>query len=48
VIDINMDDAMLDAEKSMVRFLNLLSADPDIARIPVMLDSSGWPVMRQG
>jgi 5-methyltetrahydrofolate--homocysteine methyltransferase len=48
VIDINMDDAMLDAEKSMVKFLNLLSADPDIARVPVMLDSSKWPVIEAG
>jgi len=48
VIDINMDDAMLDAEKSMVRFLNLLSADPDIARVPVMIDSSKWPVIEAG
>ena len=48
VIDINMDDAMLDAEKSMVRFLNLLSADPDIARVPVMIDSSRWPVIEAG
>jgi len=48
VIDINMDDAMLDAEKSMVRFLKLLSADPDIARVPVMLDSSKWPVIEAG
>jgi 5-methyltetrahydrofolate--homocysteine methyltransferase len=48
VIDINMDDAMLDAEKSMVRFLNLLSADPDIARVPVMIDSSKWHVIEAG
>lgn len=48
VLDINMDDAMLDAEKSMVRFLNLLSADPDIARVPVMIDSSKWPVIEAG
>jgi 5-methyltetrahydrofolate--homocysteine methyltransferase len=48
VIDINMDDAMLDAEKAMVRFLNLLSADPDIARVPFMLDSSMWPVIEAG
>jgi len=48
VIDINMDDAMLDAEKAMVRFLNLLGADPDIARVPVMLDSSKWPVLEAG
>ncbi|MCU0370500.1 MAG: methionine synthase, partial [Bacteroidales bacterium] len=48
VIDINMDDAMLDAEKSMVRFLNLLSADPDIAKVPVMVDSSKWHVLEAG
>ena len=48
VIDINMDDAMLDAEKSMVRFLNLLSADPDIARVPIMIDSSKWNVIEAG
>jgi len=48
VIDINMDDALLDAEKAMVRFLRLLSADPDIARVPVMIDSSKWPVIEAG
>jgi 5-methyltetrahydrofolate--homocysteine methyltransferase len=48
VLDINMDDAMLDAEKSMVRFLNLLSADPDIAKVPVMIDSSKWHVIEAG
>ena len=48
VIDINMDDAMLDAEKAMVRFLNLLAADPDIARVPVMIDSSKWHVIEAG
>jgi 5-methyltetrahydrofolate--homocysteine methyltransferase len=48
VIDINMDDAMLDAEKSMVRFLNLLSADPDIVKVPVMIDSSKWYVIEAG
>jgi 5-methyltetrahydrofolate--homocysteine methyltransferase len=48
VIDINMDDAMLDAEKSMVKFLNLLSADPDIAKVPVMIDSSKWSVIEAG
>jgi 5-methyltetrahydrofolate--homocysteine methyltransferase len=48
VLDINMDDAMLDAERSMVRFLNLLSADPDIARVPVMIDSSKWHVIEAG
>ncbi|MBW6460464.1 MAG: methionine synthase, partial [Bacteroidales bacterium] len=48
VIDINMDDAMLDAEKAMVKFLHLLSAEPDIARVPVMIDSSKWNVLEAG
>ncbi len=48
IIDVNMDDAMLDAEKEMVNFLNLLSSDPDIARVPVMIDSSKWEVIESG
>jgi len=48
VVDVNMDDAMLDAEKVMVRFLRLLSADPDIAKVPVMIDSSKWNVIEAG
>ena len=48
VIDINMDDAMLDAREAMVTFLNLLAAEPDIARVPVMLDSSKWDVLEAG
>ncbi|MBK7172681.1 MAG: methionine synthase [Bacteroidales bacterium] len=48
VIDINMDDAMLDAEKAMVRFLHLLMAEPEIARVPVMIDSSKWSVIEAG
>ena len=48
VIDVNMDDAMLDAEKAMVRFLNLLAAEPEIARVPVMIDSSKWSVIEAG
>ncbi len=48
VIDINMDDAMLDAEKAMVQFLNMLASDPDIARVPVMIDSSKWEVIEAG
>ncbi|MHC1706840.1 MAG: methionine synthase [Bacteroidales bacterium] len=48
VIDVNMDDAMLDGEKAMVKFLNLLSADPDIAKVPVMIDSSKWSVIEAG
>ena len=48
VIDICMDDAMIDAEKAMVRFLNLVAAEPDIARVPVMIDSSKWSVIEAG
>ncbi len=48
VIDVNLDDAMLDAEKEMVTFLNLLMAEPDIARVPVMIDSSKWNVIEAG
>ena len=48
VIDINMDDAMLDSEKSMVRFLHLIQSEPDIARVPIMIDSSKWSVLEAG
>jgi len=48
VIDVNMDEGMLDSEKAMVKFLNLLSAEPDIARVPVMIDSSKWSVIEAG
>jgi 5-methyltetrahydrofolate--homocysteine methyltransferase len=48
IIDLNMDDAMLDAEKEMVTFLNLMMSDPDIARLPVMIDSSKWTVIEAG
>jgi 5-methyltetrahydrofolate--homocysteine methyltransferase len=48
IIDVNMDDAMLDAEKAMVRFLNLMAAEPDIAKVPVMIDSSKWSVLEAG
>lgn len=48
VLDVNMDDAMLDAEKAMVKFLNLVMAEPDIARLPVMIDSSKWEVIEAG
>lgn len=48
VIDINMDDGLLDAEKEMVTFLNLISSDPDICRVPVMIDSSKWSVIVAG
>jgi 5-methyltetrahydrofolate--homocysteine methyltransferase len=48
VIDVNLDDAMLDAEKEMVIFLNLMMTEPDIARLPVMIDSSKWKVIEAG
>lgn len=48
VIDINMDDGMLDAEKEMSVFLRLIASEPDIARVPVMIDSSKWEVIEQG
>jgi 5-methyltetrahydrofolate--homocysteine methyltransferase len=48
VIDINMDEAMLDSEAAMVRFLNLIAAEPDIARVPIMIDSSKWSVIEAG
>ncbi len=48
IIDINMDEAMLDSQKAMVTFLNLLAAEPDISRLPIMLDSSKWSVIEAG
>ena len=45
VLDVNMDEGMLDSEKAMVEYLNLIAAEPDIARIPVMVDSSKWSVI---
>ena len=48
VIDINMDEAMLDSKAAMVRFLNLIASEPDIARVPVMVDSSKWDVIEAG
>ena len=48
VIDINMDDGLLDAKAEMVNFLNLIAAEPDIARVPVMIDSSDWEVIKAG
>ncbi|MFA5265028.1 MAG: methionine synthase, partial [Opitutaceae bacterium] len=48
VIDINVDEALIDGEATMVKFLNLIAAEPDIARVPVMLDSSKWSVLEAG
>ncbi len=48
VLDVNMDEGMLDGEKAMTRFLNLLAAEPDISKVPIMVDSSKWSVIEAG
>ena len=48
IIDINMDEGMLDGEKAMIRFLHLIAAEPDISRVPVMIDSSKWDIIESG
>ena len=48
ILDVNMDEGMLDGKEAMVEFLNLIAAEPDIARIPVMIDSSKWPIIEAG
>ena len=48
IIDVNMDEAMLDSQAAMVRFLNLIASDPEIARVPIMIDSSKWSVIEAG
>jgi 5-methyltetrahydrofolate--homocysteine methyltransferase len=48
ILDVNMDEGLLDSEKAMVTFLNLIAAEPDIARVPVMIDSSKWSVIETG
>ncbi|WP_159017915.1 methionine synthase [Algibacter sp. L3A6] len=48
IIDINMDDGLIDGKASMVRFLNLIAAEPDICRVPIMIDSSKWEIINAG
>src|SRR5829696_6284082 len=48
VIDVNMDEGMLEGEEAMVRFLNLVASEPDISRVPVMIDSSKWSIIEAG
>ncbi|MFT3755901.1 MAG: methionine synthase [Pseudoxanthomonas sp.] len=48
ILDVNMDEGLIDSEKAMARFLNLIASEPDIARIPVMVDSSKWEVIEAG
>ena len=47
-IDVNMDDGMLDGKESMVHFLNLIASDPDISRVPIVVDSSKWTIIEEG
>src|SRR5690625_5352119 len=48
ILDVNMDEGMLDGKAAMVRFLNMIASEPDIARIPVMIDSSKWEILEAG
>ena len=48
IIDVNMDEGLIDSQKAMVEFLNLIAAEPDIARVPIMIDSSKWEVIEAG
>ena len=48
IIDVNMDDGLIDGKEAMVRFLNLVAAEPDISRVPVMIDSSKWEILEAG
>ena len=48
IVDVNMDEGMLDSERAMVRFLNLIASEPDVARVPIMIDSSKWSVIEAG
>src|SRR5437762_2610954 len=48
IVDVNMDEGLLDSMAAMTRFLNLIAAEPDIARVPIMIDSSRWPVIEAG
>jgi 5-methyltetrahydrofolate--homocysteine methyltransferase len=48
IIDINMDEGMLDSKTAMVRFLNLIAGEPDIAKVPIMIDSSKWDIIEEG
>ena len=48
ILDVNMDEGMLDSEQAMTRFLNLIATEPEIARLPIMIDSSRWSVLEAG
>ena len=48
VVDINMDEAMLDSKQAMIHFVNLIASEPDISRVPLMIDSSKWDIIEAG
>src|SRR5882762_296283 len=48
ILDVNMDEGMIDSEAAMTRFLNLIASEPDISRVPIMIDSSKWSVIEAG
>src|SRR5213078_3612057 len=48
ILDVNMDEGLLDSEKTMTHFLNLVAAEPDICKVPIMIDSSKWSVLEAG
>ena len=48
ILDVNMDEGMLDGKAAMIRFLNLIASEPEIARIPIMIDSSKWEIIEAG
>ena len=48
IIDINMDEGMIDGKESMIKFLNLIASEPDISRVPIMIDSSKWEIIEAG
>ena len=48
ILDVNMDEGMLDGKEAMVKFLNLIAAEPEICRIPIMIDSSKWEIIEAG
>src|SRR5690606_16789118 len=48
IIDVNMDDGLIDGKEAMVKYLNLIVAEPDIARVPIMIDSSKWEIIEAG
>ena len=48
IIDINMDDGLIDGEESMIHFLNLIASEPEISKVPIMIDSSKWEIIEEG